>query len=155
MQITLVREMYKYMWRQSVNQSNAWWYVLWAWLSEDCTEYAINACGNNADYANKLDQVGVSNITRRVETRMRNLTPTVCVALPSTSALASAECACVDSEVGNMWIAVRGSIHTVGQNKQVHGIRWYDFVHVYARTWPKCECTYTNKSIHICKFIYL
>ena len=67
-------------------------------------------------------KVGVTSTSFiHVDTRMRNLTPTVCVAEAPNPALSSAECCCVDSDVGNMWVAARGSIYTVGPDKQVSG----------------------------------
>ena len=67
---------------------------------------------------------------------MRNLTPTVCVAEPPSAALSGPECSCVDSDVGNMWVAARGSIYTVGLNKQVS---W-----LFVKSTSVCACMYTG-----------
>ena len=68
---------------------------------------------------------------------MRNLTPTVCAAEPPNAALSGAECSCVDSDVGNMWVAARGSIYAVGLDKPVSGYsieRFRVLVHQYTGT---------------------
>ena len=65
---------------------------------------------------------------------MRNLTSTVCVAGPPNPALSGAECSCVDSDVGNMWVAVRGSIYTVGLNKQVSNLPKHSRVRIHRYT---------------------
>ena len=90
------------------------------WLSR----ITLDAHGRSAGGGGVLQveqKVGVFNIVH-VETTMRNLTPTVCVAEPPSAALSGPECSCVDSDVGNMWVAARGSIYTVGLNKQVSWI---------------------------------